>query len=56
MFNRLGEDYLVEPTSPASCRFTWTIAWDPRLAGRGPLNKVLLGSLFSDTKRFYAVP
>ncbi len=56
LFASLAEDYLVEPTSEASCRFSWTIAYKPRALGRGPHNKALLASLFADTKRFYAVP
>jgi hypothetical protein len=57
MFRRIAEDYLVEPTSDGSCRFTWTIAMEPRPAARvtNPLNKRLLGTLFRDTRRHYAV-
>lgn len=55
LFRRLAEDYLVEPTSDASCRFTWTIAVEPRSLARvfDPVNRRLLGSLFRDTRRHY---
>jgi hypothetical protein len=33
-FRRFAEDYLVEATSETSCRFTWTIAIEPRPAAR----------------------
>jgi hypothetical protein len=54
MFRSLAEDYLVEPTSEGSCRFTWTIVADAR-GGRAmaPGNRLLLGSLFRDTRRYY---
>jgi len=57
LFARFAEDYLVEPTSDASCRFRWTIAADPRLPAplANPVNKPLLGSLFRDTARHYAL-
>lgn len=57
LFRRLAEDYLVEPTSETSCRFTWTIAADPRPLGRiaGPVNKLLLGTLFRDTGKHYGL-
>jgi hypothetical protein len=56
MFKRFAEDHLVEPTSPTSCRFEWTIA----LEGRGkrlttPANRLLLGTLFRDTRRHYGI-
>jgi hypothetical protein len=55
MFNRFGEDYLLEPVSDSRCRFTWTIAAEPKpLAKPGnPINAALLGSLFSDTRKHY---
>ena len=55
LFRRFAEDYLVEPVSETSCQFTWTIAWEPR-AGRltDPVNKRLLGTLLTDTRKHYA--
>jgi len=41
LFRSLAEDYLVEPTTDTSCRFTT------------PINKALLGTLFTDTRRHY---
>lgn len=57
LFRRLAEDYLVEPVSDASSRFTWTIALEPHPATRlaNPLNKALLGTLFTDTCKHYGV-
>jgi hypothetical protein len=57
LFRRFAEDYLVEPTSDASCRFTWTIAIDPRPAARvlNPANRLLLGTLFRDTRKHYGL-
>lgn len=57
LFRRFGEDYLVEPTSDASCRFTWIIAAEPRPAARiaSPVNRRLLGTLFRDTRRHYGI-
>jgi hypothetical protein len=55
-FRAFAEDYLVEPTSESSCRFTWTIAAEPKgLArfGQGA-NKALLRTLFTDTRRYFA--
>ena len=54
-FRRFAEDYVVEPESTASCRFTWTIAIDPATVGRiaTPMNRALLGTLFADTRRHY---
>jgi hypothetical protein len=57
MFRSLAEDYLVEPTGDDSCRFTWTVAIEPR-PGMGlltPGNKALLGTLFRDTRRHYGL-
>ena len=55
LFKRFAEDYLVEPVSDSSCRFTWTIAVEPRAAARPatPLNRMLLSSLFTDTRKHY---
>lgn len=50
-----AEDYLVEPTGEGSCTFTWTITYEPSLAGRAgePVNRRLLSSLFTDTRKHY---
>lgn len=57
LFRRLAEDYLVEPTADSYCRFTWTIAIEPHPVTRlgNPLNKVLLKSLFTDTRKHYGL-
>jgi hypothetical protein len=54
---RFAEDYLVEPTGDRSCRFTWTIAFEPKsLAIPGvPLNKLLLRTLYTDTRDHYGL-
>jgi hypothetical protein len=56
-FRRLAEDYLVEPTSEKACRSTWTIAIEPRPAARptNPLTRLLLSTLFRDTRRHYGL-
>jgi hypothetical protein len=58
LFRRFAEDYLVEETSPATCRFTWTIAAEPSPAGRpgGPLNAAIVKGLFKDTRRHFGLP
>jgi hypothetical protein len=55
LFRRFAEDYLIEPTSPTSCRFTWTIAAEPTALGRPgvPINALLNRSLFQDTRRHF---
>jgi hypothetical protein len=55
LFRRFAEDYLVEETSPSSCRFTWTIAAEPRPAARpgAPLNALIFRSLCRDTRRHF---
>lgn len=57
LFRRFGEDYLLEPTSERSCRFKWTIAFEPRSGARlvNPLNRRLLATLFRDTRRHYGL-
>lgn len=56
LFRALAEDYLVEPTGPDSCRFTWTIAAEPnRLTGlANPINRRLLGTLLTDTGKHFS--
>lgn len=55
LFRRFAEDYLVEPRSESSCRFAWTIAFEPRPAATiaNPVNRLLLGTLFHDTRKHY---
>jgi hypothetical protein len=57
LWRRFAEDYLVEPTSETSCRFTWIIAFEPKPATRvtNPVNKRLLGTLFRDTAKHYGL-
>jgi hypothetical protein len=54
-FRRFAEDYLVEPTSETSCRFTWVVAIEPTPVGRVnmPVNRRVMGTLFRDTRRHY---
>ncbi|MGH2906022.1 MAG: SRPBCC family protein [Solirubrobacterales bacterium] len=56
LFKRFAEDYVVEPLTDTTSRFTWTIAAEPKLPGAlaNPLNKRLLGTLFADTRKHYA--
>lgn len=54
MFKRFAEDYVVKPTGDTSCEFTWTIAYEPTLLGQGPVNKAIMRTLFSDTRKHYA--
>jgi hypothetical protein len=55
LFNRFAEDYLVEPNGAGQCKFTWTIAFEPKAATKPttPINKRILSSLFKDTRRHY---
>lgn len=55
LFRRFAEDYLVEETSPTSCRFTWTVAGEAPPAARpgSPINAMVTRSLFSDTRRHF---
>jgi hypothetical protein len=57
LFKRFAEDYIVEPASDNSCRFSWTIAVEPHAATKiaDPANRKLLGTLFSDTRKHYGV-
>lgn len=50
-----GEHYLVEPVGDERCRFSWTIALTPTAVGRrgGPLNALIVASLFRDTGRYF---
>ena len=55
MVKRFAEDYVVEPVSDTSCRFTWTIAYEPSAIGKpgDAINKRLLKSLLADTRKHY---
>lgn len=55
LFRHFAEDYLVEPVTDSSCAFTWVIAAEPRGIARfgAPLNKLLLGTLFRDTRKHF---
>ena len=55
LFRRFAEDYLVEESSPSSCRFTWTVASEPSPLGRpgAPLNALAAKRLFADTRRYF---
>lgn len=57
LFKRFAEDYLIEPTGEDTCRFTWTLAYEPTLLGKAgtPINKRLLGSLFADTRKHFSL-
>lgn len=57
LFRTFAEDYLVEETSPSSCRFTWTVAYDAPPAARpgNPINRLITRSLFRDTRRHFGV-
>jgi hypothetical protein len=56
-FRRLAEDYLVEPAGESACVFTWVIASELRTLARpsGPINRLLLRTLFTDTRRHYGI-
>jgi len=55
VFNRVAEDYVVEPLAPDRSRFTWTLAMEPKgIAKIGPGNKLLVNSLFKDTRKHFS--
>jgi hypothetical protein len=56
VFERLAEDYVVEPLGPDRCRLTWTIAMELKGVGKagGPANALLVKSIFDDTRRHFA--
>jgi Polyketide cyclase / dehydrase and lipid transport len=55
LFRRFAEDFLVEATSPSSCRLTWTVASEAPPAARpgNPINALVTRSLFRDTRRHF---
>ncbi len=55
LFDKLAEDYLVEPRGEDACAFTWKIAIKPSLIGKpgAPVNKVLFGLGFRDTGKHF---
>lgn len=55
LFRRFAEDYRVEPAGAGACRFTWTIAIEPRPVARPAVygGKLLLKTAFQDTARHY---
>jgi hypothetical protein len=57
LFRRWAEDCLVEPISECSCRLTWVIAIEPRSVARpaNPLNRLVLGTLFHNTRRHFGL-
>jgi hypothetical protein len=56
LFKHFAEDYVVVPTSDTTCDFTWTIAAEPHPAARitNPVNRIVLGTLLSDTRKHFA--
>jgi polyketide cyclase/dehydrase/lipid transport protein len=54
-YRRFAEDYLVEPVSESSCRFTWTIAAElaPFARAAAPVNAMVARSLFRDTRKHF---
>jgi hypothetical protein len=54
---RFAEDYLVEPTGEASCRFTWRICFEPQPLAipTVPGNKLLLRTLYTDTRDHFGL-
>ncbi len=55
MFNRMAEDYIVEPRGENACSFTWKIAIEPSWLGRpgAALNHVIFGAAYRDTGRHF---
>lgn len=56
LIKRIAEDYVIEPTGDASCRFTWTIAIEATAAGKpgAPMNAAIFKSFFKDTRKHYS--
>jgi hypothetical protein len=55
LFNKLAEDYVVEPVGADKCTFTWTIAIEPSRLGKpgGPVNALVFGQAFRDTAKHF---
>jgi hypothetical protein len=55
LFRHFAEDYLVEPVLESSCAFTWTVTCELKPAARitAPVNKRILGTLLTDTRKHY---
>lgn len=55
LFKSLAEDYIVEPTGPDSCAFTWRVAVAPTTIGKPgtPVTGLLFRSFFKDTARHF---
>lgn len=54
-FRRFAEDYVVEPVTEGTCRFTWTVAIEPTPLFRpgAALNVLLFKAMFADVRRHY---
>jgi hypothetical protein len=57
LFRTFAEDYVVEESSPTTCRFTWRVAFEPTAAARPgvPLDRMITQSLFRDTRHHFGV-
>jgi hypothetical protein len=55
LFNRLAEDYIVEPRGESSCAFTWKVAIEPSLLGRpgASANVFTFAQAFRDTGKHF---
>jgi hypothetical protein len=58
LFRRFAEDYLLEETSPDTCRLIWTIAMEPRRAARpgNGFNAAIVKGMFKDTRKHFGAP
>lgn len=57
LFHRFAEDYLVEPRGDDACTFTWIVAVEPKAFAKlgMPVNKAILKTLFTDTRKHYGL-
>jgi hypothetical protein len=57
LFRRFAEDVVIDPAGETACRLTWTIAIEaqPAVALANPINRLVLRSLFRDTRDHYGV-
>ena len=55
-FKRFAEDYVVEPVTDTTCRYTWTVAIEstPLFRPGAAVNKLLFKAMFADVRRHYA--